>query len=334
MFCKTTSRMIIVLAALCFFILPGSAPADEAAVESSSSDETVAVVNGDKVTRGQVDRELRGYQQRMMRSGQSLNAENLAGMREQVVEGLIDRALLYQASVKEGITVSQEEVDERFDEIRGQFPSEDAFQSALGQMGVTDKAIREELHGGLAVQKLIDMRFEKTGEISKEEARLFYDSRPEAFAGPEQVRARHILIQVQPDDGEEARQDALKTLEEIRVQGEGGKDFGELAGEYSQCPSKNQGGDLGYFPRGKMAKPFEDAAFALKPGEVSEVVQTQFGYHLIKLEDRKAEGTIPFEEVQERLRMYLGSEAVKEAVRSYVKQLRHDAVIERSGSEG
>lgn len=329
-----TSRMMTALAALCLCLLPGSAPAEEAAVEPPSAGETVVVVNGDAVTKGQVDRELSGHQQKMIRAGQPLTPEILANLRVQVIESLIDRTLLHQASVKEGITVSEEEVDEQFGEIRQQFTSEDAFHTALKQMNMTEELIREELHGGMAVHKLVSERFAKTAEISEEEARAFYDSHPEAFVSPEQVRARHILIQVDSEGGDEAANEAVKALQEIRKEAEAGKDFGELAGKHSQCPSREQGGDLGYFTRGRMAKPFEDAAFALKPGELSEVIQTQFGYHLIKLEDRKAEGTVPFEEVQERLRAYMGREAVKEAVQSYVKQLRHDAVIQRPGIDG
>ncbi len=329
-----TIGMLTASAALCFCLLPGSAPADEAAIDPPSGDDAVVVVNGDPVTKGQVDRELSGHQQKMIRAGQSLTPEMLVGLRGQVIEGLIDRTLLHQASVKEGISVSDEEVDEKFSEITQQFTSEDALDSALKQMNMTEELLREELRSGIAVHKFVSERFGKTAEISEEEARAFYESHPDAFVSPEQVRARHILIQTDSEAGEESGQEAIKSLQEIRKEAEAGKDFGELAKEHSQCPSKDQGGDLGYFTRGKMAKPFEDAAFALEPGEVSEVVQTQFGHHLIKLEDRKAEGTVPFEEVQEKLRVYLGREAIKEAVQSYVKQLRGDAVIQRTGDEG
>ena len=111
---------------------------------------------------------------------------------------------------------------------------------------------------------------------------------------------------------------------------EAGADFAELAGKHSQGPSGKRGGELGYFSRGDMAKPFEDAAFALKePGELSDVIKTRFGYHLIKLEDRREAGLVPFEEVQEKLQEYLQQEKVKEAVQSYVKQLRQEAEIKR-----
>ncbi|MCF8062343.1 MAG: peptidylprolyl isomerase [Deltaproteobacteria bacterium] len=315
------------LAALVFCFLHGSVTAQEGA--PSPEEDVIAVVNGETISKGQVDRELSGYQQKMMREGKSLTPESLVGVREQIIESLVDRALLHQASVKEGVSVSAEDVQEEWNKIRERFTSEEAFQTALKRMGMTEQDVREEIERGEAVQKFIRQRFGKSAEISEEEARTFYDSHPEAFVRPEQVHARHILIRPDPEGGEATDKDAVKKLQEIRKEAESGEDFAELAKEHSQGPSSERGGDLGYFPRGKMAKPFEDAAFALKPGDMSDVVKTRFGYHLIKLEDRKPEGTVPFEEVQDAVQNYLGTEAVKEAVQSYVKQLRQEAVIQR-----
>lgn len=317
-------------AALMLCVLQGPAGAEEAA--PPPGEDVVAVVNGETISKSKVDRELSGYQQKMIRAGKSLSPENLAGVREQIIESLVDRALLHQASVKEGVSVSEEEVQEEFDKIRERFTSEEAFQTVLNRMGMTEQDVREEIQRGEAVQKFIRERFGQSAEVSKEEARTFYESHPEAFVRPEQIRARHILIRPDPEGGEEAAEDAVQKLQAIRKEAEGGKAFSELAEEHSEGPSSERGGDLGYFPKGKMAKPFEEAAFALEPGDMSGVVKTRFGYHLIKLEDRKSEGTVPFEEVEDALRKHLGTEAVKEAVQSYVKQLRQEAEIRRPGA--
>jgi peptidyl-prolyl cis-trans isomerase C len=319
-------------AALMFCFLPGPVSAQDEA--KPPAEDVVVVVNGEIISKGQVDRELTGYQQKMIQSGRSLTPETLVGVREQIIESLVDRALLHQASVEEGISVSDEVIQKEWEKIRQRFTSEEAFQTVLNRMGMTEQDVREEIQRGAAVQKLIRERFGKSAEVSEEEARTYYESHPEAFVRPEQIRARHILIRPDPEGGEAAEKKAVEKLQEIRKEAEGGTDFAELAREHSQGPSSEQGGDLGYFPRGKMAKPFEEAAFALKTGDVSDVVKTRFGYHLIKLEDRKPEGTVPFEEVQDALRNYLGTEAVKEAVKSYVRQLRQDAEIRRPGAEG
>jgi peptidyl-prolyl cis-trans isomerase C len=333
MFPALKTVTVTVALVLCFCFAAVRAPAQEGAAGTTPDAETVAVVNGTVITKEQVDRELTGHQQKMVRAGQALNPELLAGLRERVIEGLIDRTLLHQASVKGGITVSDEEVDEQFGQIREQFPSDEAFNSVLMQMNMTEEVLREELRGGISVNKFVDERFGSSADISPGEARAYYDSHPEAFVTPEQVRARHILIRSDAEGGEDAEGKARKAIEEIREEALAGGDFGELAKEHSQCPSSEQGGDLGYFTRGKMTKDFEDTAFALEPGELSGIVDTEFGHHLIKVEDRKPEGTIPFEDVEERLRAYLGQEAVKEAVQSYVKQLRLEGVIQREGGE-
>jgi len=311
-----------------------SKPVDPETKPSSPAPEKdlVAVVNGDAISTNQVNREMSGYQQRLIRSGQAITQERLAGLRERVVESLIDRSLLYQESIKEGIDVSEEEVEEKWGMIRQRFTSEEAYQLALKRMQINEEEVRDEIRRGQAVQKLIDKLFGETSKISDEDARAFYDSHKDAFVRPEQVRVRHILLQPDSKGGEEAKTEAKETLQKIRKEAMAGKDFAELAQDHSKCPSAERGGDLGFFPRGKMAKPFEDAAFALKPGEISGVVKTQFGYHLIKQEERSPEGLIPFDDVKDTVSDYLGKEAVKEAVRSHVKQLRQEAVIRRFDS--
>ncbi len=323
--------MIPALAALtaCLIYSPvtaeqGSPPPEE---------DIVVVVNGEAISKDQVAREMSGYQQKLLSSGQSLDSERLEALREQIIDSLVDRALLHQQSVKEGISVSEEKVQEHLEKIRERFSSEEDFHTALERMGMSEEAVREEIRRGEAVQKLIGDRFGSSAEVSKKDARGFYDTHPEAFVRPEQVHARHILIRPDPEGGETAEKEAREKLQDIRKKAESGEDFAELAKEYSEGPSGERGGELGYFPRGKMAKPFEDAAFALKPGELSDVVKTQFGLHLIKLEDRKPEGVVPFEEVQEEVQEHLGREAVREAVKGYVQQLRQDAVIQKPGSE-
>jgi peptidyl-prolyl cis-trans isomerase C len=317
----------MILAAACW-ISPGLAGAQENAPEPE--EKVAAVVNGEVIPMGRLDREMSGYQTKLMRSGQMLTKDKLEALKQGVLESLIDRALLYQESVKQGIEVKPEEIEEQWVRIRERFDSEEAFQQAMIRMNTDEETIRDEIRRVRTVKTFIQGRFAQGAAISEEEARAFYDTHQESFNRPEQIRARHILIRPESGGGEQAEKDARSRLEALREEAEAGADFAELAGKHSQGPSGKRGGDLGYFSRGDMAKPFEDAAFALKePGELSQVVRTQFGYHLIKLEDRKEGGLVPFEEVQENLQEYLRKEKVKEAVQSYVKQLRQEAEIKR-----
>lgn len=327
---KTTRQFLILtffLVAVCG-IAAGFAGAQEGA--PAPEEKIAAVVNGEVIPMGRLNREMSGYQAKLMRSGQVLTEEKLETLRQGILENLIDRTLLYQESVKQGVEVKPEEIEEQWARIRERFNTEEALQQTLTKMNTDEETIRGEIRRGRAVKAFIQDRFAQGAAISEQEARTFYDTHQDAFRRPEQIRARHILIRPESDGGEQAEQEARSRLEALRKEAQGGADFAELAGKHSQGPSGERGGDLGYFSRGKMAKPFEDAAFALKePGDLSGVVKTQFGYHLIKLEDRREAGLVPFEEVQENLQEYLRQEKVKEAVQSYVKQLRQDAEIKR-----
>jgi peptidyl-prolyl cis-trans isomerase C len=148
------------------------------------------------------------------------------------------------------------------------------------------------------------------------------------------VQASHILIKVDPQADESQRAEARKKIEEIKKKLGKGGDFAALAKEFSQCPSGSKGGDLGYFRRGQMVKAFEEAAFALKRGEVSDLIETKFGYHLIKAIDKKPETTIAFEEIKSKLGRYLKQNKVQEEVRQYVEKLKEKVKVERFLKKG
>ncbi|MCK4727485.1 MAG: peptidyl-prolyl cis-trans isomerase [Desulfobacterales bacterium] len=181
----------------------------------------------------------------------------------------------------------------------------------------------------MAIQKFIDNELVQKITVSDKEIKTYYDSNPDFFRQSEQVRASHILIKVHPQAEESQKAEARKALEKIQLKLKEGDDFSALAKESSQCPSSAKGGDLSYFKRGQMAKPFEDAAFALKPGEVSDIVETRFGYHLIKVVDKKPKSMIPYQDVKDRLGQYLKQEKARKEVSLYVEKLKQEAKIER-----
>jgi peptidyl-prolyl cis-trans isomerase C len=176
---------------------------------------------------------------------------------------------------------------------------------------------------------LIDKQLADKATVSDEEIKTYYNSNPESFKQPEQVKASHILIKVDPKADEAQRAQARKKIEEVQQRVKKGEDFAALAKEFSQCPSSAQGGDLGYFGRGQMAKPFEDAAFAMAPGEVSNIVETNFGFHIIKTVDKKSESVMAYEDVKEKLGQYLKQNKLKDQVKVYVGQLKEKAKVER-----
>jgi peptidyl-prolyl cis-trans isomerase C len=169
----------------------------------------------------------------------------------------------------------------------------------------------------------------ETVTVTDEEIEAYYTLNKKEFTDPEQVKARHILIKVPFGASEEAKNKAMKKAGDILWWLKDGEKFETLAEQYSEDPAtKKTGGELGYFPRGRMAKPFEKAAFSMKPGEISQVVETDFGYHIIQVEDRKEAVVMPFEEVKDLIGKKMKDSRVSKAVEEFVKNAAEEAGLE------
>lgn len=165
--------------------------------------------------------------------------------------------------------------------------------------------------------------------VPEEDLKSYYDTRQEEFKTSEMVRARHILLKLDKSASEEDKKQARKKAEDILNKIKAGEDFAKLASEFSDDPgSKSKGGDLGFFTRGRMVKPFEDTAFALKPGEVSGIVESPFGYHVIKVEERKEPGVEPYDAVKEKIKQKLVQERTKSKLTEFVDKAMKDAGVE------
>ena len=165
--------------------------------------------------------------------------------------------------------------------------------------------------------------------VSENEVKTYYDAHQDEYKTPEMVMARHILFLVDTSATDEAKKNvhekAAATLKKIK----GGEDFAKLASELSDDPgSKPKGGDIGFVARGKTVKPFENALFSLKTGEISGVVETQFGFHIIKAEEKKDASVEPFDAVKEKVRQKISQERVKSAASAFVDKAMKDAKAE------
>jgi len=165
--------------------------------------------------------------------------------------------------------------------------------------------------------------------VSEDDVKSYYDTHQDEFKTPEMVKARHILIKVDKSASEEDKKQAQKKAEDILSKIKAGEDFAKLASEFSDDPgSKSKGGDLGFFARGRMVKPFEDAAFALKVGEVSGIVESPFGYHIIKAEERKDAGVETYDTAKDKIRQRLVQERAKSTVTEFIDKAMKDANVE------
>jgi len=165
-------------------------------------------------------------------------------------------------------------------------------------------------------------------KVDDRELRAFYDSHPNLFKTPALVKASHIFAAAGPGSPREKRKEAVALLRTVQAQLGQGIAFSELAIDYSQCPSSENGGDLGYFDKEKMIKGFAEAAFSLDSGEVSDIVRTGQGYHLIMVADRKPRSKLSFEDVQEQLRRNLKIEKTTREIKAYLETLRETAEVE------
>ena len=186
--------------------------------------------------------------------------------------------MLYQESIKKGYDIQPAELDSEFETIKARFANQQGFQQALDDMNISEADFKQQVKKGLSIQKLLGKEIYEKLVVTDQESRSFYDNNPNFFQKPEQVRASHILIKVAADDDDEKKAAARKKIEDVQEKIKAGEDFAQLAEAYSEGPSSTQGGDLGYFDRQKMVKPFSDAAFRLQPGEISPIVETRFGY--------------------------------------------------------
>ena len=315
-------RLIMTAVAVCLLAGP-TWSADKAA----SSNKEAASVNGKPIFKSQYDHELSVFQKRAAQQGRPLSDADLTTVKKQILENLIEAEMLYQQSQKEGVKVEDQSINDQIEKIKKRFPDEAAYKKALEGMEISEKEIRSQIQRGLAINQLLDTNVRQKITVTAEESNNFYKSNPNLFKQPEKVKASHILIKVAPDAEESKKIQARKKIETIQKKVRQGEDFGSLAKANSEGPTAQRNGDLGYFSRGQMVKPFEDAAFALNIGEVSKIVETQFGYHLIKVTDKKPARTIPYKEVQPMLDQHIKNEKEKTEIQGYIENLKKSTTI-------
>lgn len=317
---KRLTYSLFLLLTLVAFLSPASAE-DERKIK-------VAIINGSAIGKDEFDREMKLFTERYGDRLGSLKDSEMLAVKKKILEGIIERELLFQESKRSGIRVEDDKIKEQLAKIKQQYPSEETFKEVIKRVNLTEEEVIFQIRKGLSIQRLISERFDKI-EVTEEEAKAYYDNNKEVFKTPEEVRASHILIKTDPGMDSAKRAEARKKIEKVRERLRKGEGFAELAQEVSEGPSRSRGGDLGYFRKGQMIKAFEDVSFAMEPGQVSDIVETRFGYHIIKVTGRKPEKVMEFDEVKSKLKDYLKSQKVREGVTKLVVSLKEKAKIER-----
>lgn len=301
----------------------------KAVTPSVNPADTVITVNGVSIKRAELDRTIQAFlsQNRMTAP---TDPEQKKKLEEAARNQLVSMEVLYQAAQKEEIADLDRKVDMKFDEGKARFKSAEEFDKALKDNGISVQELKTLLRRDIVINNYIEKQIAGKIVITNEQAKKFYDENLEKFKTPESVKASHILVAVDPKATPEEKEKAKKKADALLTQIKNGADFAELAKKESACPSSANGGDLGSFGRGQMVKPFEDAVFALKQGEVSGVVETQFGYHIIKSMGKTEGGTAPFDQVKAKIEEYLKGQEVQKQVAAKIEELKKTAKIEYS----
>jgi parvulin-like peptidyl-prolyl isomerase len=245
----------------------------------------------------------------------NMTDETLAFVKNSVTEQLINSILLYQHAQDTDITIPENEINEEIENIKNSFESESDFNDALRRSNLTIRQLKEDINRQLMIGEAIEREYEKI-ELTEEEISQYYEENNKNFFEPEKRKTSHILV--------EDKEEAQKILNQLN---DGMVDFEQLAREKSICPSSEQGGDLGYITRGQMVGEFETAAFSLEEGQISEIVETEYGYHIIKCEDIQEEHQPAFEETRENIESILKNQKQNSAIDALLTQLREESEV-------
>lgn len=288
----------------------------------------VAKVNGEAITKAQLDSAFNAAVESSGAKTADLTPEQKLNGYRQLLDELIMDKLVAKAAA--GIEVTDDEVNAEIAKIKKQFPSEDAFAAQLKEAGQTPEKLTASLRTMLQQQRWMKTQV-KEQAISDDDTKKFYDSNQTEFQSPDTVKASHILFMVKKDDSEGAVKQKLDAAQKAAERAKKGEDFTNLAKELSEEPgAKDSGGDLGFFSKDRMVPEFAEVAFKQTPGDISDPVRTQFGWHVIKVTEKKPAGTVPFDQVKEQISSYLKGTKQREAVQGVLKSLKDSATIENT----
>jgi peptidyl-prolyl cis-trans isomerase C len=312
---------------------PGAPPAGPAAPAvpavqpvPAQLPEVLARVNGEDVKKAELDMAVKTLEDR---ARTSVPPEQRDAVYRQVLDRIIGFHLLVQESRNRKVVAPPWEVDSQIEQIKKQFPTEDAFKQMLQTRGVTLERLRADTAETIAVNQMLQKELEPKVTVSDADTKTFYDQNKPRFRQEDSIHASHILIRVEEQADAATKAKAKTQADDIQKQLKKGVAFADLAKKYSQDPgSAPKGGDLGFFNRGQMVPAFDQAAFALQPGQTSAVVETPFGYHIIRVSEAKPGRDLGYDEVKAQILDYLKQQARDQKSQEFVDQLKAKGKIQ------
>ncbi|MBE9546461.1 MAG: peptidylprolyl isomerase [Proteobacteria bacterium] len=307
---KDTSHSIWQIFCFCvivLIILSGCQGAD------NTAGEYIATVDGAKIYLSDFNKRFKSELD-IMGDSLSLKEAEVDWLKEEILNKLIDEKIILLRAEKLSLSVGDEELNRKIEEIKKDYP-DGSFDEMFAGKGMDYNIWREELRKGVTLKKLVDHDVNANITVTEDEAFAYYNDHSEEYISGERVHVVQIVVQ-----DRKAAEGILRRLKN-------GEDFGKVAKEVSTGPEGVRGGDLGVFGRGVMPESFDEVVFSLTPGKISKVVKTPYGYHIFKVLKRKKGKKIGFSEVKERIVSKLRREKEEHEYVEWVRRLRSEAVI-------
>jgi len=309
-------------------VAPSFAPVTQP--ESKNMEATLVTVDGKSLTRAMA---MRMAQEMAARQGvppqmlEQFMSQMGGQLEKQAIDQFINQSLIEKEATRQEIPVSDEEIDAVIAQLSGTLPEGMTLEQALQAQNMQLADLRTSITGNERMRKLYEAQTAEAAKATDEEIAAFFTENAERFKTEESASANHILISCDEKADEAAHAKAKADTEAILAKVNEGGDFAALAKEHSSCPSKDKGGSLGSFGRGRMVPEFEEAAFSQEIGTVGGVVKTQFGYHLIQVTERTEGGARTLEEVSDEIRTHLDRQAQEAIFGTFIEGLREKAEI-------
>ncbi|OGQ13608.1 MAG: hypothetical protein A2138_00575 [Deltaproteobacteria bacterium RBG_16_71_12] len=288
----------------------------------------VARVNGQDIGRAEFTKQMERTRARFQRAGRQIAPALEGRLKDNLIRKMVEEALIAQKAKAEGVTLDAAELEAKLAEHKARFGSDKAFSSFLERTQQSEADVKADLEKNLLRDKLF-AKLLAGQEPTEGDAEKYYGENKDKYLQKEQITAQHILLKTDKNTTDAQKKEKLALAKKLTAEAKRqGADFGEIAKRSSEGPTAARGGDLGTFSRGRMVKQFEDAAFAAKAGDIIGPVETQFGYHVIKVNEKIDAKQRTFEEVKDTILTSLKARQKSKATRELLEQLRAQAKIE------
>ncbi|MFH1479326.1 MAG: peptidylprolyl isomerase [Candidatus Omnitrophota bacterium] len=287
----------------------------------------VATVNGVGIKTITMETAVDNFIESQELLGITLTGEEVEELKKVILEELISAELLYQKSKKAKLGNLEKDINEQFDSIKKGIGSDQEFKDVLKERAIGENDLKEDIRKGVYIKTFLDKELYNSIKITEEAKKEEYEKTKDRLVMPTMRKTQHILLKIPANATEDEKKSIKDKMASIREKAVSGEDFGKLAREYSEDTSSSQDGELDYFAKDEVVEPFGEASFNLKENEISQVVETNYGYHIIKFLDEKPGHALTYDEVKGYVEIHLLNISRKEALDKYVEELRKGAKI-------